>query len=287
MEAVAILRDLWRRRLVVAVVAVIALLIGLQLAFRISPPFTLKSRTYHVGIASTTALVDTPASQVVDLGDSSDNSAAAALPGRAMLLANLITTSPLKDEIARQAGINPRTLIATMPSDTGTAAGGGQTASLTGATVSASDPRASTLTVQTFEGLPMLAVQTQAPTAAAAARLSDGAIHVLEVHVNSLAGTDRVPAGRRLVVKQLGAARVATVQRGPSRMLALIAAMFVFMLGCAAILGVTWLTRTWYDAAELETLSEDEYLYDEPEPELEGEPQQNGHVAHASAGWPS
>ena len=88
-----------------------------MMAFHFSPPSKLESRAYHVGIASTTALLDTPSSQVVDLGDPNDaaTNAAGSLPGRAALIASVLTTSPLKDEIAKSAGIDPRTLIAGAP----------------------------------------------------------------------------------------------------------------------------------------------------------------------------
>ena len=254
MGAVAVLRELWRRRLFVAAGAVLAVVAGLFVAYKISLPFSLQSRSYEVGIASTTALVDTPASQVVDLGDSSDGSAAA-LPGRAALLASLLSTSPLKDEVAKTAGVDPRRLLA----GPAPAAGGSGAAMPTGSTVSYSDPQANILTVTPMEALPMLSVETQAPDAVTAAKLSNGAIAVLQSHLDTLTRTDAVPNARRLVVKQLGAARVAVEKRGPSHVLAVITAMFIFGLSCACIIGVSWLVRSWRQAAMLESMPQEEW----------------------------
>src|ERR1044071_1276315 len=106
MEVVVMLRELWRRRWLVLLSGVLALLIGVLMAYRVHPPFKFESRAYTVGIASTTAMLDTPSSQVVDLGgqDSEVAGSAGTLPGRAALLASVLTTSPLKDEIAKSAG---------------------------------------------------------------------------------------------------------------------------------------------------------------------------------------
>src|SRR4051812_42369202 len=103
MELVAILRLLWRRRAVVAALAVVAVVVGLSAAYRIGPG-GLESRQHDVGIGSVTALVDTPSSLVVDLGGDT-GADIGTLSARANLLASLMTSSPIKDEIARRARI--------------------------------------------------------------------------------------------------------------------------------------------------------------------------------------
>ena len=101
MEAITILRELWRLRYLVFLGAILALAIALMTAYRISlAPPKLESRQYHVGVASARVLVDTPDSQVVDLNPKG----ADALSSRASLLANLMASSPVKTIIARDAG---------------------------------------------------------------------------------------------------------------------------------------------------------------------------------------
>jgi hypothetical protein len=243
MEVVVMLRELWRRRWLVLLSGLLALFIGVLMAYRVHPPFKFESRAYTVGIASTTAMLDTPSSQVVDLGgqDSETAGSAGTLPGRAALLASVLTTSPLKEEIAKTAGIDPRTLIA------GTVDPSSPLPTQLGS-ISAKSRDASLLTVNTFEGLPMLGVNVTAPDQKKADALANGAIKVLISHLNTLANADSVPANRRLVVKQLGESRSATSKHGPSRKLAAAAVVFIFGLLCAAILSVSWITTRWKEA---------------------------------------
>lgn len=239
------LRELWRLRLLVALGALLAIVVGLSVAYHISLPMTLHSRQYHVGIASTNALIDTSNSQVVDLGDGMTNTAGS-LPGRAMLLARLLAAPPLKDEIARRAGVPPRMLIGIAGSPD--AAGSASSDTPTDTSVKLDDPRANILTVGTDEALPLLDVQAQAPSVATAQRLANAAITVLISHVDTLAGADGIPAARRLVVKQLGSARGAEQLRGPSRMMAMIVGLFVFALVCGGTLLIASLSRAWWRA---------------------------------------
>lgn len=248
MQFIVILRDLWRRRLLVVAGGLLALAIGVLLAFHYTPPLKLQSRAYSVGIASTTALLDTPSSQVVDLGDQTDAAAnqAGTLPGRAALIASVLTTSPLKDEIAKQAGIDPRTLIAGAPAP-------GSTLPIAPiGSLSINDRRASLLTVTATEGLPMLAVDVTAPDEQTAARLSNGAIKVLQQHLDTLATAGGVPVNRRLVVKQLGAAREATSKRGPSRKIAAIVSILLFGMVCGSIIAFGWFAKRWRQSEGLE-----------------------------------
>jgi hypothetical protein len=252
MSTAALLRELWRLRRAVAVFAFAAIAIALLLMFRISFPPSLQSRHHEIGVASTSALIDTPSSQVVDLGGR-DSAVAPLLPGRAALLASLLATSPLKDEIARRAGIPSRTLIAVgAPASSGT----GTAAPLTtGNTIHPDDPRASIVTFQTDTTLPLLTVNVQAPDIALATRLANGTVQTLQAHLATVAAAQGIPEGRRVVVKQLGPARFGTATRGPSRLIALVAASFLFVLACGALLFVAHLSREWYRSEELERLA--------------------------------
>jgi hypothetical protein len=263
MQLVAILRELWCARLLVLAVGLLALVVGLSTGYRIGFPPGLDSRQYQVGVASATALVDTPSSQIVDLGGETGTDVAT-LSARASLLASLVTSSPLKDKIARRAGVDPDQLIASPPATVGPAAS--PAPHVSGASISASHPRAHVLRtdVPALESgaMPLITVDTQAPDAGRAARLADEAVAVLEAHVESVAGLDRVPDARRLVLTQLGPARAATVSRGPRALYGLLAAIGVFGLGCGAILGVSRLSAAWRRTSENESLPSDAALLD-------------------------
>jgi hypothetical protein len=254
MEVVAMLRVLWRYRLLVVVAALLAAFVGLSVAYRIGFPPKLQSRQYQVGVGSVTALVDTPSSQIVDLGPDT-GADIATLAARASLLASLMTSSPIKDEIASRAGVAPDQLIAVSPAGP---PGASASAGPQGAPQNLTDPKAIILTakIPNLESgdVPIIAVTTQAPDAAAAGRLANESIAVLQAHLKTVAGIDRVPDARRVVVRQLGQARSTTVARGPAKVMAIVAGFVVFIFGCVAILGVFALVSGWRRAAELEPL---------------------------------
>jgi hypothetical protein len=121
---------------------------------------------------------------------------------------------------------------------------------------------------------PIIAVSTQAPDAKEAARLANEAVAALKAHLQAIAGMDRVPDVRRVVVTQLGAAQSATETRGPSRTLALLVAVVVLGLGCACIVGTAWLVGGWRRAEEMERLQEEEpaWLADDEEDDFDEPP---------------
>jgi hypothetical protein len=262
-DFVIILRELWERRRLVVVAAVVAIAVGGITAFSFGiPP---KSRQYEVGIGSARALVDTPSSQVVDLGEREDANAGV-LPARATLLATLLTTTPLREKIAARAGVPVERVLANAETPTD---GGPATARLAAdASLSPDDPRANIITLQTDVSLPLITVNTQAPDARTAAALADGTLSVLQDYLSSVVNDEDVPASRRLVVKPLGVARAATEQRGPSRLLALGITLVIFGLGCVAIVVGSALARDWRSAAALERELHD--AFDEPMTAVDG-----------------
>jgi hypothetical protein len=256
MTAVSVLRELWNRRLLVAVGLALALAVATLMAFSVSgmPP-DFKSRQYNVGIASAAVLIDSPSSQVADLGGGGEAGPQAdvgSLSARARLLANLMATSPLKDQIAQRAGIAPSTLIARAPAGAGVAPDP-VTPLSTGSTISPSDPRANILTITVNETLPILSADSQAPDESTAAKISAAAVAELPRYLKSVASTDRVPDAQQLVVKPLGPARYATVQHGPRRLFAIAAAIVLFCLWCAGILVISGFARAWRQASAEES----------------------------------
>src|SRR3954447_16731468 len=107
MDTLAILRDLYRLRLFVAVIGVLAVLVGMAMVFKISYPLKVESRRYDVGVATVRLLVDTPESQVVEVSPKGSDS----LGMRANLLASLMVDGDVKTAIARRAGLPPSKLV--------------------------------------------------------------------------------------------------------------------------------------------------------------------------------
>jgi hypothetical protein len=287
MDLVTGLRELWRRRAFVAGAVVVAVIAGLLMSYSVSGPTSIKSRQHQVALASTSALLDTPSSQVVDLGGKS-SAEGTTLPGRAALLASLLTTSPLKDDIAHLAGIDPRTLLASTPGLGAGAPGGAAKAPLaTGTTVRAGDPRASSISLQTDAQLPIIIVNAESRDANVAGRLANGTISVLRQHLAELAGNQKVPANRQVIVKPLGPARVGVVTRGAGPLIGVAVSVVVFLIACGLILLMSTMVREWRRASAMERAAALELSGDDEgaaEPELQDDRRQHAAVVELHEG---
>jgi hypothetical protein len=260
LELVKILRELSRRKKLVGLVLGVSLLIGFLLAFRPGAP--PQSRQYQVALASSEILIDTKDSQVVTVGGKGPD--LPTLVSRANLLGSLMTSGPLKDSIAKSAGIPSEKLVVVPPANASTP-GVPPLPVETRASRGVPDAEAMILTLSIDESLPILHVVAQAPDEETAEKLSGGTIVGLRRYLGSVAASQDVPTARRLVVRQFGAPLAGTSTRGFSRRLALIVTIFLILLGCGAIVGGSWFVRSWKQIDEAESRGRpDDEEADEP-----------------------
>jgi hypothetical protein len=265
-ETVTILRELWRRRLLVALVALVAIFVGLALTYSFSlPP---ENRKYEVGIANSRVLVDTPTSQVVQVAPKGSET----LGPRASLIATLMVEGEVKAAIARRAGLPPRRLVAVSQADI-------DTGSVPSSTLK--DPDVNLLTTQVFaspEGdqLPIVEIEAQTPTVAGAAKLASAAVDGLRDYLDSKAAAEEAEDRRRLMVAPLGDPQARLQERGPSRVIAVGSALFILIGGCAAILGASALARGWREAEANERGKPDDLQLDLPPLSLVDRPGRDG-----------
>ena len=254
---ITVLRELWRRRFVVGIGIAYALLVVVLMTYRVSfgiPP-KIESRQYTAGIAASDVLVDSPNSQIVDVGGGSADVEGATidlggLSTRARLLANLMSSSPLKDRIARAAGIRADHLIVIAP--TGDDLTPQPTGSSPSVKVKMGDRDATVLGLFVDETLPILTMRVQAPAPETAELLATSAVKELREYLKSVASADKVPDARQLVIEPLGPATSAPVVKGPRRLFAIVAGLFVIVLWCLATVFIPRFARTWRDAARAE-----------------------------------
>jgi hypothetical protein len=242
MEPVTILRELWRRRALVALAALVAVLIGLAVAYTVT--FPPESRRAEVGIASGRILVDTPDSQVIDVQPKGSGT----LGIRAGVVANLMTEGDVKAAIAQRAGLRPGQLRAGVKVE-------GQLPALL--SEASGDPGAHLLITSPATNpdgtpLPMVDIEAQAPAPEGAARLADAAVSGLNDYLDTKAAGEDVPDAERLQVTGLGAPAIHRETRGPSRLVAAAVGIFAFLLGCVAILVAGQLSRAWRLAVNAE-----------------------------------
>ena len=274
---VTILRELWRRRYTVGVGMAYALIVVILMTFRVTlglPP-TIESRQYDAGIAASDVLIDSPNSQVVDVGGGTSDVEGASidlngLSTRARLLANLMSNSPLKDRIAKAAGISPNKLLVIAP----TSADGTQPATPDSPSVKVKlgDRDANVLALFVDETLPIITMRVQAPDPVTAKQLATSSVSQLRVYLKTVASADQVPDARQLVISPLGPATSATVVKGPRRMFASLAGLLVLALWCAVTVLFPRFVKTWKEAARAEAAeAEREEPASEPEPKSDAD----------------
>ena len=241
MNTVTILRQLWRHRVATLLIAVVSVVAGVLVVYKVSAPSGLESRTYEVGIASARILVDTPESQVVDVSPKGSDT----LGIRANLLANLMVDGVVKTAIAKRAGLAPNQFYGVAESATDAAAD-----------TSPKNPRKamilSTKVLMTPDGdrMPIIEIEAQAPDTEGAKRLADASIAGLSDYLNSKAAEDHVADARRLRVSGLGVAQAHMAPRGPRKVFGLAAALLLFGLGCTVMLGGARLRQAFRAAGD-------------------------------------
>ena len=232
----SLLRELGRYPRAVAAVVALSLAVGFLVMFRVGPG-GIESRHYEVGYARVAAVVDTRPSQAVDA--IAAGSAIAELMNRAVLIADLMTRSPLREEIADRAGVPREELLTERPMNLLEKRLTQREVLRT--TVSADDPEASILHVGVnplLEGeSPIIGIDVRAADAARAARLADAAIATVRDHLARSASPGSSAPKRPLDVHQLEPATAETATLGPSPLFAVLAAIAALAAGCAATLG--------------------------------------------------
>jgi hypothetical protein len=260
MDPVTILRDLWHDRRFVGGVCVLAVIAGAAVMYKLP---TFESRQYDVGVATAQILVDTPSSQVVAVAPKGSDTVGVT----ANLLATMMIDGPIKSAIAVRAGLQPNQILGA----TDAAAASAGSAAPPAPPTSPPSPRAFVLTTHVLsnavgETLPIVEVNTQAPSSAGAANLAAAAVAGLHDYLDSTAALEQVPSANRLQVSGLGTPQVTPEARGPSDAIGLLVITIVFVLGCAGILGVRALVRGWRAASARERLEADESCVGEVRP---------------------
>jgi hypothetical protein len=230
MQLYAILNELWRRRIVVAVALIVSVFIGLMVAFRVSPglPPKLTPRAHTIGVASTRVLINTPSSIVADLNPAGGTS----LSTHAQLLGNLLSSDQVHDAIAKSAGLAPADLTISP-----LAVGGVVQTPL--AVTAPAPVGAASVSVNADPLLPLITINASAPTPKQAAALANGSVRVLQSYIETTAAAQGIPTSRRPVITSLGSAVGLPSVSGPSKMYSAIAIILLFGLSCYMILVVT------------------------------------------------
>jgi hypothetical protein len=247
MDLVPIFTILREKRLFVALSLLVALGVGAFMAFG--------SHKYTVGIGQQNVLIDTPKSSAADLNPTGNANPGAAtnLVNQADLLANLMLSATIEDNIAHQLGIPASQLLVTNSATAGVPVISTELA--TTAATKRPPTKAYDLTITTNPGLSILTFATQAPSAQGAASLANAATVALKSYINDTAIAQQIPASQLTVVSALGPPQAGLSQQGPKKLYAAVAAALSFLLLCSLIVFLTGRAR----AARLATIAPEGY----------------------------
>jgi hypothetical protein len=232
MELTVAANLLWSRKFKVATAFLLAGLVGVLMVYSVTPGFppTFKSQSHYVGQASAQVLIDTPKSQIADLKPIDPN----LLYSRASILADLVATAPVQQEVAEEARIPAAQLEVTPPPSSVIAPIRATPLAVEG-TKAASLDNSWQLTVTIDPNLPIIAFSTVAPTAADAQRLATATLTVLQRHMGAIAASQHVPSTSRPVMNAIGPPLSASVPVGPRKLYGVAAFIVLFFIGCFLI----------------------------------------------------
>jgi hypothetical protein len=207
-----------------------------------APP-SLHARDWQIGAASTTLLIDTPQSEILNLGATTDDFGS--LQARAALLGNLMATDPVKAEIARLMGLPASHIQASAPITANvpqTLVEPGSGASATNILASADHYK---VQIQADPEVPILHIYTQAPSGPAAVDLANDSVAGLRDYLSSLSAQQGLYAASHVRLEQLGVATGGVINSRVSEEIAMLVFVTAFAAVCFASVGLSRLRLGW------------------------------------------
>lgn len=239
------IRELWSRKGLLAIGAVVALLAAVVSVSNVSlfPP-KLGKGTLEYYSARTQILVDSSDSSIADLGRDFSPMVA-----RANVYSRFLTTPTALEFIGRKAGVPPSEIYAEGPYQLGQARYVQEpTAERSGAQLLGREARYR-LRFDSDPELPIVVAYAEAPSAAVATALAQGSATGLAQYVEDLQDQQVIPEKRRVTIRQLGSTTAKPVTAGASPKIAAFVFIVVFGLWCLGMLGAQRLRDAWHASA--------------------------------------
>ena len=206
----------------------------------LSPP-GLAPRSLQMGTASTRVLVDTPKTTVLDLRQGTYDFES--LRNRALLLGNVMAGLPVREYIARRAGIPADVLRVSAPLTPEVPRAIEEAGNEKHATDILRSTNQYRLSVRSNPTVPILDVSAQAPTAKAAKALANAAVGGLQDYLDKVASAQAIDADQQVRLKQLGRARGGVINDGVGLQVGLVSFLLVFAASSAAVVFVSRVRR--------------------------------------------
>jgi hypothetical protein len=233
MDVIGAIRVLRTHRLLVFAALLISVAIGVFACYKVTPklPPKFESRRTEIGLSTAQVLIDTPQSQIADTNAVADD------PGiyaQATLLADVMATAPVQQEISQALKLPPGVLVVTPPPSS--IAVPIRASPLAVAGTALSGRGVWKLSVSTDPSLPIIGFSGSAPTVADAGRLVDEAMKILPARLDLVASAQHIPGSRKLVVNVIDPTRVGVGWAGARKSTGILVAVAVFFILLLAII---------------------------------------------------
>lgn len=243
MELALVLRELRARRLLVAIGLIVAAIAAVLSAYQVSGT-SLKPKGLTFSSASTQAFIDTPGTA---LGNVTQD--VTQLQTRATVLANFMASPTIVDLIGKQVGLTGGQIYAAGPVNANQPRSVIEPTALKRNVQVTGETAPYRLEFLNDPTLPIIGVNTQAPTTKMAIALANASVVALQQYVNTLEITGRTPSPLRITIRPLGQAIGGPVNSGVSKKLAAMVFIAVFVLWCVLVLVGTRFRQSWKASA--------------------------------------
>lgn len=234
MNLILILKELWHRRLLVAIAILVAAAVSLVAVYQVSlSPPSISQRADIKARGSIEILVDSARSPIADARRDLSG-----LTARAGVFARYIVGGNVIGQIAKANGLRAKQIDVTGPEPLpGEAPGAGEE-------VPQIHPYG--IAIVQSEELPILTVITRAPTVEEARGLAAAAPAAVRRVVESIQQQQQTPLDKRVEFRVLGPAKAAPVDDALGKKVALALFVFLLVLFLVAILAVPRLVAAWH-----------------------------------------
>jgi hypothetical protein len=248
------LRELWELRIGLVASLLLAVFAALWSVGQVGvfPP-SIKTRKLEIAAASTSVLVDTPKSTVLTLSVNTYD--LRAFTNRSLLVGNIMASPPVRRYIARRAHVPADVLQVASPVTPDFP----RPLASSGAKRSSDilkSPDEYRLSIQSNPTVPVVDVYAEAPTAAAAQQLANGAVDGMKDYLRDLAAAQGTRPSEQITLEQLGRAKGGVLDPGISVKVALISFLLVFGASSVAALFLARVRRGWVTEAKRDPLTE-------------------------------
>jgi hypothetical protein len=264
------LRELWHRRLAMVVAAIVAAVLATLVVYNVSvSPPALGKRDHIEARGSVEILIDSAKSPIADVGRNLEP-----LTARAGVFARYIAGGNVIAQIAKATGIPAKQIEVAGP------------APLPGEAVGVTAPPAKLLPygieIVQRDALPIVNVETRAPTVQEARELAAAAPGAIRGIVTGIQEQQQIPESKRVTFRVLGPAQADLATEALGLKAAVGIFIVLFALGILLILGLPRLVDAWR-SVDAEPPAQEHFGFPHIPPALPGDPAAPPALAPAEA----